>query len=121
MDSILSGFQAQVDTASRVIESGDPQSIISRRLPLEMYAFLLQWFFSAAENIPKDQEHNSPVKPKRGKGGKATASGRGAKSKNTTWNWIDMIPNALGLIVKALKLKIARVWTTTGERDIFVR
>ncbi len=51
LDSVTSGFQAAYDAAVRDMDAGDPDVYASHRLTLELYAFLLQWFVSAAEKV----------------------------------------------------------------------
>jgi condensin complex subunit 1 len=129
LDSISSGLAAQVDATVRDIEQENHQEMVLReahKAPLEMYAFLLQWFVSAAEKVKAPSEEEGPVatpaRPRRGRGGKsaaATARTPAAKKKDS-WTWIDQIPATLALISKVLRLKTHRIWTTTPERDAFI-
>jgi len=103
---------------------------MAHKAPLEMYAFLLQWFVTAVEKVKAGAEQEvaaapAPTKSRRGRGGKATsgrsAAGRsGGTNQNETWSWIDQIPAMLALISKVLRLKTQRIWTTTAERDNFI-
>jgi condensin complex subunit 1 len=103
---------------------------MAHKAPLEMYAFLLQWFVTAVEKVKAGAEQEAvaapaPTKSRRGRGGKATtgrsAAGRsGGTNQNETWSWIDQIPAMLALISKVLRLKTQRIWTTTVERDNFI-
>jgi condensin complex subunit 1 len=129
LDSISSGLFAQVDATLRDVEHEDQQTFMTHKAPLEMYAFLLQWFVIAVEKVKSSNEETPaappPAKSRRGKGGKATtgrtATARGGASKQSeTWSWIDQIPNTLALISKVLRLKTQRIWTTTAERDNFI-
>ena len=95
-----------------------------------MYAFLLQWFVTVAEKVKATEDGDAPppaaaTKGRRGRGGKAgtgRGAGRGAASKkNESWTWQDQIPATLGLIVKVLRLQTQRIWTTTAERDDFLK
>lgn len=55
LDSISSGLQAAVEATSRDHDSGDRSQDAVNRAPMEIYAFLLQWFAAAAErHTPKD-------------------------------------------------------------------
>lgn len=132
LDSISSGFAAQVDATLRDVETEDQQTAMAHKAPLEMYAFLLQWFVSVADNVKSSGEDDlaslvAPAKGRRGRGGKAaaagkTASSRGQASKRTEeWNWMDQIPGTLALICKVLRLKTMRLWTASTDRDTFIR
>lgn len=128
LDSISSGLQAELDATLRDIEQGDQQSYLSHKTPLEMYAFLLQWFVTAAEKVKASEDNDVPPasapKPRRGRGGKAntsrTATRAAVSKKNETWTWIDQIPPTLNLISKVLRLQTQRIWTTTAEREAFI-
>ncbi|KAJ6612245.1 non-SMC mitotic condensation complex subunit 1-domain-containing protein [Mycena sp. CBHHK59/15] len=126
LDSLSSGLQAELEATVRDIEHEAPQVYMVHKLPLEMYAFLLQWFVTAAEKV-KQADGDEPATPapkaRRGRGGKATAAGRSARtatSKKAEWTWIDQIPTTLNLISKVLRLSTQRVWTTTAEKDTFI-
>lgn len=116
LDSITSGFQAQVEATHRDIETEDQQTIGSHKKALEMYGFLLNWFVSAAEKVKTSGDDDVAPAPKarRGRGGKTAASRPAAKRNAEDWTWIDQIPSMLGIISKALRLKSQRIWQTTG-------
>lgn len=130
LDSITSGLQGEIESTMRDIESGDQAAYASHRIPLELFAFLLQWFVTAAEKV-KSKDDNGPPAPapkaRRGRGGKAGA-GRGARAAaarmDENWSWETQIPPTLLLISKVL-VRLAnhwqRIWTTTTEREAFVR
>jgi condensin complex subunit 1 len=122
LDSISSGLAAQVESTTQDLETGDQDSIREHKKAIEMYAFLLQWFVVAAEKVKKGSEDDAPVpaaKPRRGRGGARAASTR--KQASTAWSWEDQIPSTLALISKVLRLSSQRIWTTTSERDTFIR
>ncbi|KAG0695301.1 non-SMC mitotic condensation complex subunit 1-domain-containing protein [Suillus ampliporus] len=102
LDALLSAFGAQIDAAIRDSKEQDQQIIMAHKLPLEMYAFLVNWF------------------ARRGRGGKSGTSKAAAAKKAEQWTWIDQIPGTLELICKALKLKTHRIWVTSPERDAFI-
>lgn len=52
---------------------------------------------------------------KKGKAAKAPA-----KKRKDDFSWVDSIPEALTVMVKALKLRTERIWQTGPERDTFV-
>jgi len=121
LDTLLSAFGAQIDAAIRDSKEDDQQIVMAHKLPLEMYAFLVNWFVRAAEKVKatgEDEAPPPPVKSRRGRGGKAGTSR--AATKKTEWTWSDQIPVALELICKALKLKTHRIWVTSPERDAFI-
>jgi condensin complex subunit 1 len=127
LDSITSGLLSQTEATIRDLEHEDQQTFMAHKTPLEMYAFLLQWFVSAAEKVKSgagedDSGHVAPQKSRRGKGGKATGMPRGATGKkgDSSWTWMDQIPALLALIGKVLRLKTHRIWSTTAERDTFI-
>lgn len=123
LDSISSAFLAQVESTQRDLEEDDQQTYASHKTTLEMYAFLLQWFVSAAEKVKATGEEEAPPPPtrgRRGRGGKAATS-RSTARRAEHWTWQDQIPGALMLISKVLRLKTQRLWTTTPERDTFIK
>ena len=127
LDSITSGLQAELDATMRDVEQGDQQGYMSHKTPLEMYAFLLHWFVTAAEKVKASDEDEAPSAPtakgRRGRGGKTGVRGTSktvSQKKSDNWMWIDQIPPTLALISKVLRLQTQRIWTTTAERDAFV-
>lgn len=124
LDSVTSGLLAEYESAMKDMDLGDPESIAAHRTPLEMYAFLLQWFVSAAEKVKAREEDDAPAAPapkaRRGRGGKV-ANQRSAAKKDAQWTWSGQIPQTLALISKVLRLKTHRIWTTTPDRDAFIK
>ncbi|KAK7433641.1 condensin complex non-SMC subunit Cnd1 [Stygiomarasmius scandens] len=127
LDSISSGLQSEFESTVLDINAGEDYQ--RHKMPLEMYAFLLQWFVMAAEKArPLDGEAiSAPApKPKRGRGGRGGGrGGRSAASRKEAeqWSWIDQIPATLALVSKGLaKLQAAtlRIWTTSTERETFI-
>lgn len=122
LDSIASGFGAQIDAAIRDSREEDQQVIIAHKAPLEMYAFLLHWFVSAAEKVKTRGEDDAPQpqpRARRGRGGKAGGS-RATGRTGEAWSWMVQIPGTLDLFSKAMKLKTHRIWVTSPERDAFI-
>ncbi|THH31058.1 hypothetical protein EUX98_g3140 [Antrodiella citrinella] len=121
LDSISSAFQAQVDAT---MDQDDSQALLDYRAPLEMYAFLLHWFVSAAEKVKASGEEEAPAAPapraRKGKGAKAAGSKAVSAKRPEGWTWIDQIPSTLGVISKVLRLKTQRIWMTTADRDTFI-
>lgn len=128
LDSISSGLLAELEATMRDIETGDPKTYMAHKTPLEMYAFLLHWFVTAAEKVKASDDKDVPLAPapkaRKGRGGKAATgrgTGRSAAKKNETWTWQEQIPPTLALISKVLRLQSQRIWTTTAERDTFMK
>lgn len=51
----------------------------------------------------------------KGKAAKSTG-----KSRKDDFTWTDSIPEALGIMAKALRLRTERIWQTAPERDTFI-
>ncbi|CCM04752.1 uncharacterized protein FIBRA_06942 [Fibroporia radiculosa] len=125
LDSISSAFQAQVDATIRDVDHEDQQTVMSHKAPLEMYAFLLHWFVTAAEKVKASgEEENAQTAPapraRRGRGAKAGSSRAVARKNTEEWTWMEQIPPTLALIGRVLRLKTQRIWLTTIERDTFI-
>ncbi len=122
-DLITSGFVAEVDAAAHDIDHEDQQTCAVHKIPIEMYAFLLNWSALSAEKVivpDEDAPAVAPSKPRRGRGGKAAQPRAAAKNKASEWSWKDQIEHVLTLISKVLKLKTSKIWTVGGERDTFI-
>jgi condensin complex subunit 1 len=112
IDSICSTLQTELDTTSRDIEVDALDSLPAHKQSLEQLVFLLNWFVMAAE---KSASKSVTVeKPKRGKATKK-------KTQSDEWKWEDQVLPTLNVINKVLKLKTHRLWTTTPERDAFIK
>ena len=124
LDSISSGLLAELESTNRDLDQGDPDTYLSHRMALEMYAFLLQWYVGAAERVKARLDDEVAIdtmaKPRRGKGGKVTNS-KNASRKDTSWSWSSHVVSTLGLISRVLRLKTHRIWTTTADRDAFIK
>ncbi|KJA17627.1 hypothetical protein HYPSUDRAFT_146327 [Hypholoma sublateritium FD-334 SS-4] len=129
LDSVSSGLQAELEATLRDIDTGNQQAYMEHKTPLEMYAFLLSWFVTAAESVKTPEEGDAPPPAKgrgRGRGGRAAAAkagGRaGAKKGEATWTWQDQMAPTLLLIGKVLqKLQSQRIWTASAEKDTFIK
>ncbi|KAH7345411.1 non-SMC mitotic condensation complex subunit 1-domain-containing protein [Rhizoctonia solani] len=120
LDSLLSGFQAEANSASNDIDADDNESFSHHRSSLEMYAFLLHWFCATADKNPsKDEDGGAATKSKRGKG-KAAGSKRTASARTETWSWAEAAPQTLAVVAKVLRIKSARLWVSTSERSTFI-
>ena len=124
LDVITSGFAAEVDAAAQDIDHEDQQTCAAHKVPIEMYAFLLNWSARSAEKVnapPEDAPAAAaPAKSRRGRGGKAAQPRTAAKNRAPEWSWKDQIMPMLTLISKVLKLKTSKIWTVSGERETFI-
>ncbi|KAH9858536.1 non-SMC mitotic condensation complex subunit 1-domain-containing protein [Lenzites betulinus] len=123
LDSISSAYHAQIEATVRDLEDDDPQAALSHKMPLEMYAFLLHWFVSAAEKVKTSGDDDAPApapKARRGRGGKAAASRATARKPAEEWSWQDQVPPTLQLISKLLRVNTRRIWQTSAERETFI-
>ncbi|CDO69101.1 hypothetical protein BN946_scf185042.g3 [Trametes cinnabarina] len=103
LDSISSAYLAHLEATVRDVDEEDQHTFMAHKMPLEMYAFLLNWFVSAAE-----------------KGRQAPASRSTARKPSEEWSWQDQIPHTLKLISRVLHLKSQRIWQTSAERENFI-
>jgi hypothetical protein len=90
LDLIMSGFAAEVDAAAHDIDHEDQQTCAIHKVPIEMYAFLLNWSALAAEKVTVSDEDApavAPSRPRRGRGGKAAQPRAAAKNRAPEWSW----------------------------------
>ncbi|KAI0030503.1 non-SMC mitotic condensation complex subunit 1-domain-containing protein [Vararia minispora EC-137] len=121
LDSLASGFQFAIDATNADVDRLEQDDLSERKAVLDIYGFLLNWFVISADKVKGSGEDTSIApKPRRGRGGRAAAAGRAAKAGKTEWNWIDYVEGTLALICKAFKMRSARLWGTTADRDTFV-
>ncbi|KAH9998700.1 non-SMC mitotic condensation complex subunit 1-domain-containing protein [Russula vinacea] len=123
LDLIMSGFAAEVDAAAHDIDHEDQHTCAVHKVPIEMYAFLLNWSARSAETVTVPDEDApvvAPPKPRKGRGGKAAQPRAAAKNRAPEWSWKDHIVAVLTLISKVLKLKTSKIWTVSAERDTFI-
>jgi condensin complex subunit 1 len=124
LDVIMSSLATEVDAMVHNIDHKDQQMCAAHKVPIEMYAFLLNWSTWSADkvnNVPdKDAPTPAPAKTQKGQGGKPTQLRATAKNKASGWSWKDQIVPILTLISKVLKLKTSKIWTVSGERDTFI-
>jgi condensin complex subunit 1 len=127
LDVVMSGFAAEVDSAAHDVDHEDQRTCAAaHKVPIEMYAFLLNWSARSADKVVVLREEDGPATPvpaksRKGRGGKPTQSRTAAKNKTTSeWSWKDQIVPILTLISKVLKLKTSKIWTVSGERDTFI-
>ena len=118
LDSLASALTTAVEDTSRHVDNFGLEDLRERRQVLETYAFLLSWFVLGAEKCKGmgSAEGGSTIpKPRRGRGGKVAAGARA--KKNVEWTWVEQIVPTLELVVKVLKLRFQKIWTTAADRD----
>lgn len=120
LDSILSGLQAEVEATNRDLNDADEHTYMGHKTPLEIYAFLLFWFLTAAEKVKVSDKDTEPAKGKKGKGAKG-AGAKASKKVDTKWSWIDQVKPTLALVAKVLLLPLQRIWVPTPQRETFIR
>ncbi|KAG8529333.1 uncharacterized protein KY384_005969 [Bacidia gigantensis] len=113
-DLLISGLSAQADIVNNDLETEDPGATRQQKHLLEMYAFLLQWSISAVE-VKTAEKPSSALTKVRGKGAKSKAS-----LKDGSWDSAAQVQSALDTMCKVLKVKLAKIFVTTSERDTFI-
>ena len=117
LDVVVSGLSSEADTIHNESDAEAQETVGHHKQLLEMYAFLLQWSISAVEVKAAEKPATSVLA--RGRG-----AGKGAKSKASAkdgvWDPTSQLQMALDIMCKVMKLKLAKVFMTTSERDTFV-
>ncbi|KAL9031215.1 MAG: hypothetical protein Q9196_000751 [Gyalolechia fulgens] len=117
LDLIVSGLSLEAENIHNESEVEEQETVRHHKQLLEMYGFLLQWSISAVETKAAEKPANAV--PARGRG-----AGKGAKSKSNTkdgaWDSTAQLQNALETMCKVLRLKLAKIFMTTSERDTWV-
>lgn len=117
LDTVISGLSAQADSAHNDLETEETGVLQHHKQLLEIYGFLLQWTISAVETKAAEKSSSVPVAASRAKGGKGTKTK--AMSKDT-WDSSSQVQNAMEIMCKTMKLKLAKLFPTTSERDTFI-
>lgn len=115
LDLVVGGIGQEADIIHNEEQDGEEISQHHKQT-LEVLGFLLQWCIAAVETKSAEKPANAPA---RGKGAKVTKSKAGG-SKDGTWNPEAALQMALDTMVKVMKLKLARIFVTTSERDTFI-
>ncbi|KEQ79835.1 hypothetical protein M438DRAFT_305403 [Aureobasidium pullulans EXF-150] len=116
LDLILSALSAEADSVHNDIEADEQDAIPQHKQLLEMLSFLLMWCFTSVETRVSSEKSAAPAA--RGRGGKAAAKPKAGK--DAPWDPSMQIQSALNTMAKVLKLKLARIFVTTSERDTFI-
>jgi condensin complex subunit 1 len=117
LDLLVSSVSAAADLANADIEAEEQEGIPHHKQLLEVYGFLLQWAISAVETKAAEKPASSTTG--RGKGGKG-AKAKAGTNKDGSWDSSAQLQTALDVMSKVLKLKLARIFVTTSERDTFI-
>lgn len=113
LELILSGLGAEAETIHHEEQDGETETAHHKQV-LETFAFLLQWCVSAVET-------KSAEKPAAAAGGRGK---KGPKSKTAqkdgSWDPSGQLQIAMETMAKVMKLKLAKIFVTTSERDTFI-
>jgi condensin complex subunit 1 len=115
LDLLVSAVSAQADIIHSDLEVEEQETLQHHKQILELYGFLLQWTISAVETRALEKTAAEPAKA-RGKGAKAKTGA----NKDGNWDSSAQLETALDKMSKVLKLKLARIFVTTSERDTFI-
>jgi condensin complex subunit 1 len=123
LDAILSGLQnhtnAVMTMVGGVMGDEDVEAPLVHKTPLEIWAFLLQWFFTVAERGAGRSNANDDPSARATKSKK-----RPAKSATTiassSFVWADHLIPVLATMHRTLRLPTSRIWRTTSERESFI-
>ncbi|KAF2147324.1 uncharacterized protein K452DRAFT_282328 [Aplosporella prunicola CBS 121167] len=116
LDLVVSGLSSEADVAHADLEADEQDTISHHKQLLELFGFVLQWTISAVETKAAEKPASSTAG--RGRGGKGTKKSGGKKDDN--WDAKAQLQTSMDVMSKVLKLKLARIFVTTAERDTFV-
>jgi condensin complex subunit 1 len=114
-DLVISGLSAEADIIHSDLETDEQDTIAHHKQLLEVFGFLLQWTIAAVETKAAEKSSAAPAARGRGKATKAKSA-----AKDTTWDSSAQLQTALDTMCKVLKLKLAKIFLTTSERDTFI-
>nr|XP_031863717.1 uncharacterized protein CI109_000969 [Kwoniella shandongensis]KAA5530789.1 hypothetical protein CI109_000969 [Kwoniella shandongensis] len=127
LDVILSGLNNHSSAVMTMVGGQgfgagevDMDAPMIHKQPLEMWAFLLQWFVTAAERGAGRSSDEPRTTTAGGKGKKKTAAGSKGSTTSTSFIWIDHLPLVLTTMTKILRVPTSRIWRTTSEKETFV-
>ncbi|KAI9812798.1 MAG: Condensin complex subunit [Phylliscum demangeonii] len=119
-DSIASDFEA--DHGPGHGHEGAAAGAEHHKPLLERYGFLLQWAIAAVES--KTAETTAAAGAASGHARPRGAGARSAKAKanakDKAWDPAPQLQTALDVMCKVLRLKLARIFVATSERETFV-
>ncbi|GAA5986784.1 hypothetical protein JCM11641_004790 [Rhodosporidiobolus odoratus] len=115
IDALVSSFSTLLDQTRASENPSDHTAYRAYQGALERYAFFTQWVIGMGEKLAAKED---------GAAGPGKKKAPAAKSKKKTaaikdqFSWPSLIPDVLGVMVKALRvLRSERIWQTTAERD----
>ncbi|KAF2876692.1 armadillo-type protein [Massariosphaeria phaeospora] len=114
LDLIVSALSTQADVVHSDLEADEQETLQHHKKLLEMYGFLLRWTISAVETRALEKSASAPTKGRKG------AKSKSGASKDGSWDASAQLETALDRMSKVLKLKLARIFVTTSERDTFI-
>ena len=113
LELIISGLGAEAETVHHEEQDGETETAHHKQV-LETFAFLLQWCISAVET-------KSAEKPASAAAGRAKKGPKSkAVQKDGTWDPSGQLQIAMETMAKVMKLKLAKIFVTTSERDTFI-
>lgn len=116
LDLVVGGIAQEAEIIHSEEQDGEETSQ-QHKQTLEIFAYLLQWCVAAVETKSAEKPANAPAA--RGKGAKGAKAKAGA-SKDGSWNPETQLQTALNTMTKVMKLKLAKIFVTTSERDTFI-
>jgi condensin complex subunit 1 len=114
-DLIISGLSAEADIINSDLETDEQDAAAHHKQLIEIFGFLLQWTIAAVETKALERSTAAPVARGRGKVAKTKST-----TKESNFDSSTQLQTALEAMCKVLKLKLAKVFMTTSERDTFV-
>ncbi|KAF2417534.1 condensin complex component cnd1 [Tothia fuscella] len=115
LDLVVSSLSVEADLANADLDADEQEAVAHHKHLLEVFGFLLQWAVAAVETKAAEKSASSTVG--RGRGGKGVKKG---SNKDGSWDSAPQLQTALDVMSKVLKLKLARIFVTTSERDTFI-
>lgn len=115
-DLITSGLSTEADIIHNDLESDEQELLSHHKQLLEIYGFLLQWTISCVETKAAEKTSAAPAV----RGRKSRSKKAGAGDKDGHWDSAAQLQTALDTMCKVLRLKLARIFLTTSERDTFI-
>ncbi|KAK0342387.1 condensin complex non-SMC subunit Cnd1 [Friedmanniomyces endolithicus] len=113
LEVVVSGLGAATEVVHHEEQEGEAETA-QHKQTLETFAFLLQWCIAVVETKSADRPASAPA---RGKGAKGGAKG---KKGDGSWDPSAQLQAALDTMTKVMKLKLAKIFVTTSERDTFI-
>ena len=113
LELIISGLGAEAETVHHEEQDGETETAHHKQV-LETFAFLLQWCISAVETKSAEKPANAAAgRAKKGPKSKAA-------QKDGNWDPSNQLQIAMETMAKVMKLKLAKIFVTTSERDTFI-